>query len=314
MQSSTLLRVAATALLLMVLFATVDVSKSLALIDANFVPVLLAGCCLVALALVLNALRWFLIIRACGERLPFSTVTGLVFVGHFFSQLLPTSVGGDVVRGWEAHRAGMSTDNAAISVVLDRIVGLLGLLLLIAIGQPILAFRSEDSIFAVVAISVIGLGICAVVAMLMLDRLPLPFEKYRILRAVRSLSFTGRQLLKTPWVSLSGLIISVAAQCATMLVTTVYARGLGLDVGFVDMALVVPTVMLVAALPLSIGGWGVREAGLAAGFAVLGLPTEIAVTVSILAGLTNLALAIPGAIIWASLKRRRDEAVAPPVE
>lgn len=63
-QSSTLLRVAATALLLVVLFATVDISKSLALIDANFVPIFLAGCGLVALALVFNALRWFLIIRA----------------------------------------------------------------------------------------------------------------------------------------------------------------------------------------------------------------------------------------------------------
>ena len=65
------------------------------------------------------------------------------------------------------------------------------------------------------------------------------------------------------------------------------------------MSLIVPTVLMVSSLPVSIGGWGVREAGLAAGFIVLGHSPSHAITISLLIGLSNLAVALPGVMIWA---------------
>jgi hypothetical protein len=62
--------------------------------------------------------------------------------------------------------------------------------------------------------------------------------------------------------------------------------------------LVVPTIILIASLPISIGGWGVREAALAVGFSALGQPASVAVATSLIIGLANLVSALPGAAAW----------------
>ncbi len=306
-----LLRAAITVAILVFLFVRFDVATSLELITSNFVPLLIVGTGLVFVSLILNAWRWYLLIPVTGAMLAFRTTTALTLLGHFFNQLLPTSVGGDVVRGWEAHRSGLRLDQAVISVVLDRIMGLTGLLLLIIAGQPLLIQRVSYPGFTLMALALIACGIGGLVLMFVFYRLPLPFERFRILRAGRELSVTARRLARSRGTAAITLLISVGVHTSALLLATVYARGFGLDVSFIDMALVVPTVLLVSSLPLSIGGWGIREAGLAAGFAVLGYPAGIAVTVSILIGLTNLAWALPGAVIWV-MRRRRAKSVRRP--
>ena len=71
------------------------------------------------------------------------------------------------------------------------------------------------------------------------------------------------------------------------------ANQLGASVSLLDVLLVLPTVMLIASLPISIGGWGVREAGLAVGFSALGQPASSAVATSLIIGFASLVSGLP---------------------
>ncbi|AEI96315.1 hypothetical protein RLO149_c044280 [Roseobacter litoralis Och 149] len=293
-----LIRAVLTVSLLAWLLYMFDVPASLRLLTWDFLPVFAMSVALVLVSLLLNALRWYLLIPTTGGRLSLQVTTGVTLIGHFFNQLLVTSVGGDVVRSWEAKRAGLKLDQAVISVLLDRIVGLAALLLLIIIGQPFLLERFDEPGLRLAAFTIIAIGGSGLVCLFVLHRLPLPFERSRILKAGGDLSRAAWQLVETRVIALACLGISFGVHGSTLLVTTICANALGVDISLLDMALIVPTVLLVSSLPISIGGWGVREAGLAAGFVVFGYPPSIAVTVAIIVGLINLIWAVPGALLW----------------
>lgn len=87
----------------------------------------------------------------------------------------------------------------------------------------------------------------------------------------------------------------------TLILTATIANQLGAHVSLLDVLLVMPTVMLVASLPNSVGGWGVREAGLAVAFTALGQPASVAVATSVIIGLGNVISALPGALAWGLL-------------
>ena len=60
----------------------------------------------------------------------------------------------------------------------------------------------------------------------------------------------------------------------------------------------VPPVMLIMTIPISIGGWGVRETAMVTFFGLIGVSGEGAFALSVVFGLTGMAVAIPGGIIW----------------
>ena len=62
------------------------------------------------------------------------------------------------------------------------------------------------------------------------------------------------------------LLVSFAMHGSNLVLTAALANQLGADISLLDVLLVVPTIILIASLPISIGGWGVREAALAVGF------------------------------------------------
>lgn len=85
----------------------------------------------------LSCVKWRVLLGVCGHRLPFGAMMRFYFIGYFFSNLLPSSIGGDVVRSWYCgERIGNQAD-AAVSVFLERFTGLLMLLFLAVFGPLI---------------------------------------------------------------------------------------------------------------------------------------------------------------------------------
>jgi uncharacterized membrane protein YbhN (UPF0104 family) len=69
-------------------------------------------------------------------------------------------------------------------------------------------------------------------------------------------------------------------------------------IGFIECAIVMLPTMLMVMLPISIGGWGVRESLLIFGFGFFGVPAETALTISILWGLALLVSLLPGSFLF----------------
>jgi uncharacterized membrane protein YbhN (UPF0104 family) len=68
--------------------------------------------------------------------------------------------------------------------------------------------------------------------------------------------------------------LSSLVHASALYLTAIIARAFGAELSLIDALTIVPAVMLISNLPISIGGWGVREVGFAGGFSLLGLPVE----------------------------------------
>ncbi|MFQ5577151.1 MAG: lysylphosphatidylglycerol synthase transmembrane domain-containing protein, partial [Anaerolineae bacterium] len=95
------------------------------LADANYWYLLLA-LALYVLAIITNAVKWYILLKAQGVPVPLGALTNYTFVGFFFNNFLPANVGGDVMRGFGVARYTDRNADAAVSVVVDRIIGLMG--------------------------------------------------------------------------------------------------------------------------------------------------------------------------------------------
>jgi uncharacterized membrane protein YbhN (UPF0104 family) len=197
---------------------------------------------------------------------------------------LPSSVGGDVVRVVAvADRVGATL--AARSVIGDRVVGLAVLLALVVATLPFFAILIGAGV-AFAAIAGISLGGFAVLLLTViysnwLLRLPL-IGKYPALIAadLRQVFFKGRT-------SAAILLLTVATHLLSVVMVYELAHSLAVSISFVQCLLVVPPAMLITAVPISLGGWGVREGALAAGFVLVGASSEAGVATSLLFGLAG---------------------------
>ena len=81
-----------------------------------------------------QGVRWYYIVTILGDEIIKQQAIKIVFFSMFFNQTLPSTVGGDVVRVGYAKNKGLSWGKALIGVVLDRIIGLVAMLILSVIG------------------------------------------------------------------------------------------------------------------------------------------------------------------------------------
>jgi uncharacterized membrane protein YbhN (UPF0104 family) len=97
--------------------------------------------------------------------------------------------------------------------------------------------------------------------------------------------------------------LAATTQLLNVLVFWMLGQSLGLTMAFDQWFIVVPTVLLISMLPISIGGWGVREGAMVVALRGFGIPTEEALLPSILFGLCAVTATLPGAIFWISTRR-----------
>lgn len=264
------------------------------------VSLLLCASAVLLVVVFFNAFRWKLVTGILRCPIELGAAYRWTLIGHFFNQILPSSVGGDVVRGVLAARH--VDDKAAIvtSLALERLVGLFALAILIAIGQPVLLLRFNDSA-ATGTVTLLVAGICCLIVLLVsADKLLGRFLRGRIETGVRRLSVDARKFVRARGLVSLTFLVAFMMHCAILVLTTFVANQLGSTISFLEVLLIMPTILLIASLPISVGGWGIREAALAVGFSMLGHQESIAVATSILLGLANFMSAVPGVLLWAS--------------
>jgi uncharacterized membrane protein YbhN (UPF0104 family) len=188
--------------------------------------------------------------------------------------VLPTSVGGDVGRVWQGRRHGLDLGGGAIAGFADRLVGLGALLLLVAVCLPFGFGSWLSGLAALLAIAIsAGFG-------LLLIRLPV----------------SGRlgALLARPGTMAAVLGGSLAAHVVAAAIAGLLARGMGVELSFGAALVAFPAVMLAALLPVSVGGWGVRELAAVPLLGAVGLAPDAAAAVALAFGLTQIVAALFG--------------------
>lgn len=299
-------RLALAPVLLLAVLWTVDlraVGQQLAQASPGW---LLVGLTCSVLSNLASAWRWCALVRWLGHGLAWRQAQRLYFQAMAISALVPGAVvGGDVFRAVALRRSGQGALEAGLSVLLDRLSGLWMLWVLAA-----LAAAWGMAAGGVDAWSRWGLGwtpgamlalACALVlapalALLALRRTArgdaaAPIWRQRV-HQIAQRDRGGREYLRQLVASLVVQVLSVGAlACA--------GEGMGLELPYWSYAVAAAPTFLMAALPISFGGWGTREAAAALSLGVFGVAAPAAVAVSVLYGLMGLVQALLGAMLLA---------------
>lgn len=294
-------KVLISAALIVFVLSKVDLASAQArLLDVA--PAMLAAAVGVfLLQYVACGLRWRAVLEPLGARIPFLRVLRLFYVGNFFHQTLPASVGGDAVRTYLVYRDGATLRAAIHAIMLERVATVAALVFLVALVQPVFQARVGEAaggwlgpVAAVGALAVIA-GIALISR---LDRVPQTWRRGRIMAALANLAVDTRAIFFSPGSAARVIGFAGLGHANLALGVFVLARGLGLDVDLIDCIALFLPVLLITALPISIAGWGVREGGMVYAFGLIGVAPADALVLSVLYGFFTLVLALPGGLVW----------------
>jgi uncharacterized membrane protein YbhN (UPF0104 family) len=293
-------RVAVTAGLLALVATGIDwdaVGDRLLGGDAGWFAV--ATGCVVA-ALLVGALRWRALLELAGVHLPVRELGRVYAVSTFSQSFLPTSVGGDVARALLVVRRGPLLARTASTVVVDRAGGLAGLLAVtwgaILLGGGRLP---RDAVTGLAWATAAG-AVLTAVAVLVLLRRPARLVRLvpaRALEAARGAWRVGHDLLRSPRSILLLLVTSTLFQALVAAQIWALARCLGDTVSFPAAAVTLTLVTFATLVPLSIGGFGIREGSYAVLLGSVGISTTDATLISLGTVVVLLLASLPGAVL-----------------
>ena len=261
------------------------------------------------LQLLIGAFRWQAVNQAIGAALSFTQAVRIFFIGMFFNQALPGGTGGDAVRVYLVYKGGLELRPALNGVMLERVAAVVALILLVDLAQPFLQMRIDPEAANWSLTSALFLTVAAVggLALIMsVDRFFQGYLKYRIIRGLSYLSTDTRRVFLNLRNALTVTAWGLVGNVNFSICVYIMAQSLGLDISVWDCLMLVPPVLLIVAIPISVGGWGVRETAMVAAFGLVGVPDEGALVLSILVGLVGLAIALPGGLVWL-LSRERGQ-------
>jgi uncharacterized membrane protein YbhN (UPF0104 family) len=313
------LKISVSMALMVWLMSTIDVTRlrtSASSVSLGWLGVALA----VYFANILaSTWRWRLLLDAQNVHVPQPSLLSSYLVAGFFNNFLPSNIGGDVVRIRDTARQAGSKTLATAVVLVDRGIGLMGLVLVAAIGATIVTrFRPQEASpiwpFWLWTAFVLG-TIAAAPAILSPDGLA------RLLRPLRALH---PEWIGTRIETLTGALSrfrdrpialgacfggAMAVQGLLVLYYLAVVHALDLHVGLWDLAVIVPVSFLVQMLPVSINGFGVREAAFTFYLTPLGVPRESAVLLPLVATALVILFSLTGGVLYVSRKRFSTPAI-----
>jgi glycosyltransferase 2 family protein len=227
---------------------------------------------------LISAVRWTVLARPVGIKTPFTDLLRYYLVGMFFNLFAPGTVGGDVsriyylVRDEDAHAngRGVTTVHAAISVLMDRAIGMVVLVWLGAVALWLFPqYAVPQSIRSVTFLLAWGFVAAVLVLPLLRPLLPEggPPLVLKLRLALRSYRSNWHALVAAAFLSLVVHLIQAWMH-------TLMARALDLDVPFSFCLIIYPLVGTFSAIPVSLNGLGLREGGYIYMLAIIGIGTE----------------------------------------
>ena len=193
----------------------------------------------------------------------------------------------------------MPTSGAAVTVVVDRLSGVFGAALLALVACYLLW---QQPVEAVKVLTVLGFSTLVIIGCIaffaiidwrwfdgLIHRIP---RLHPVVHTVRHVHPSTRALL-------GSLAYSVAGQVVAGLAVLAIARSLGIVLQAPLLVCITGIILLVAMIPISLAGWGVREAAFIALLVPLGVPEENALVLGVFFGLANLTASLPGGVSMA---------------
>lgn len=304
----------ATALTALILWKANPASVAAVAMRADVRWILLA-IALVVVDRTLMAYRWLVLLCPidASSRPPFRAVMRVFFVSTFLGTFLPASVGGDAVRAYGLAQLRVPAGAAVASVLMDRLLGVLSIVLVGIAGLALAPASDLLSTWAVALSLCVAIAVCAAGALIVFSdaaaalsqrfasRLPTAIVRTvagDLTQATRAYARFHHELVNV----LTG---SVAVQILRVLQAWCLGRALAIDAPLLVYFAFVPLILLVMLLPVSINGIGTSQAAFVWFFGRAGVPAADAFALSVLFLALGVVGNLPGGLLYAFTPRAR---------
>ena len=177
-----LLKIVVSLGLISILVSQVDFNEIINILINVNLTMIICAIVLLTIQVFIAATRWKFVLKCQKITLDYKNTLQILWSGLFFNQAMPSSVGGDVIRGYYLKAQGITLGRATIGVLMDRLFGMVGLVLLVLISLPLLFGLVNDPI-ARTGVLLISLGTSfALIFIFFTDKLPGNFSHLRVIR------------------------------------------------------------------------------------------------------------------------------------
>jgi uncharacterized membrane protein YbhN (UPF0104 family) len=301
-------KLAVSVVLLWILFSRIDFATLRSGIESASIPWLVAAIGVYAVIILASVWRWGLLLGAQGVHVGARRLTGSFLVALFFNNFLPSNIGGDVVRIRDTAGPAGSKTLATAVILVDRGLGLMGLVLVAACGASLAAAGATGGALPIGPAWLwggfllgAGLSMPALLAPAGFGRLLQPLRIIHpewIDERIEKITAALSRFRNRPGALAGCFGGGVFVQGAFVAFYLAVAYALQVPIGPWDMAVIVPLSFILQMAPVSINGFGVREAAFSLYFSRLGLPLESALLVSLVPAVLVMLFSLSGAAVY----------------
>ena len=264
------------------------------------------------LQIFVGVLRWCEVSAECGAPLATKQAMRFNVIGTFFNQTLPSSIGGDAVRLLLVARAGAGWRAATYSIFVDRAIGLIALAIIIVASLPwsytLIGDPNGRSALLLVDCAALAGGI----GFLVLGRLHWPWlKRWWGTHHLHACAVIANRVIFSRERGPKIAVLSVLVHVLAVFIAWCVVQSIGAPVTFGQIFQLIPPVMLITMLPISIAGWGVREATMGLAFGYAGLMTNEGINVSLLFGAVSFIVGAVGGLVWIFSAEKAAQGSAP---
>lgn len=285
------LRIAVSAVLLIVLGMQAGISQLAEHFRSLTISTFLIVSVLFFIQISAGSERWRMILKGLSAPFPCMPIASVYSVALLANALIFNFIGGVVSKFILLRRLGAGTSVTVASIAIENLVTLLFLAITSFIGAPI-ALHLANLSFGIVAL--VAIGILAVsgfgVFILATARNFTWLYKYGGER-LQNILERLRALLRNRWLVAKVFLLTALNQAAMYAAFVIIAVRLDLGFPVISFICILPAVSLLSALPISIGGWGVREGSVVMGLHFFDVPIDQALAASVLFGLLSICSA-----------------------
>lgn len=303
--AKTIFKITVSLVLITVIFFTVDrqsLIENFKLLDIRYAPLILI---LFLANYIFSSVRWkFLLVHDDTEDVSIPYLTSLYFVGSFFNNFMPTSIGGDVYKIFKLGQKIKNNANAFSATFMERFTGMMALVVISYIGLiQTLSFwigllpeniQSNDLLILLVKIAIFaGFWIAAVVGFYSMKFVA---KKISLVDKVYQSLMAYKGNFKVVW---NAFLTSFLVQLIAIFTQFFVFKAMGVDLPIMYALFVFPVIFLVSFFIPSINGFGVQDFLYIQFFANMGVSTELALSTSIIYHLFRLVVSLIGGVLYA---------------
>ena len=295
---SFLIRIAVSIGLIAFMLSRLDLDNMLRFLRRADVSLVLLTLVTVFVDRSFMVVRWMKLVEALDIHVPRLRVVKIFFLSTFFGSFLPSGVGGEAVRAVSFSRLTSRAVESVASVVMDRLLGLLSMLLMGLMSLTVFyrvyphpALVGLVVVLAVGVVAALGLGLSRT----MHARVLALGKENWLSKATQAM---GRYRDRLGTLGLV-LVLSLGVQGLRILQAYFLSEAMDLKTPLVYFLCFIPPILVVTMLPISVGGWGTTNVAYVALFSQVGMDRDGAFVLSVLILALGVVGNLPGGLIYA---------------